>query len=98
MKIVPRSNYLFASGETGLFDLVRTHWRRRVLIWAVGGVCAAIGGAIAYALPSEYGVSTTLRPVALNQLDALNRSKIYSMPTAGALKRVGRGWVPTTLV
>ncbi|ORT71983.1 chain-length determining protein [Pseudomonas mosselii] len=78
-----------ASDELDLFELIRTLWRKRVFILAVGGVCAVMGGATAFVLPLEYEASTTLRPVELNQLDALNRSKIYSLPPAEALKRVG---------
>lgn len=85
----PRGNYMAASGEVDLLNLLRALWRKQVIIAVVGGVCTVIGVAIAYALPSEYEASTTLRPVALNQLDALNRSKTYSLPPAEALKRVG---------
>ncbi|UQB76824.1 hypothetical protein KI429_15990 [Pseudomonas shirazica] len=78
-----------ASGEIDLFNVLRTIWRRRLLIVAVGGVCALVGAAVAYNITPVYEASTSLRPVALNQLDALNRSKIYSLPPAEALKRVG---------
>lgn len=78
-----------ASGEIDLFSVLRTLWRRRVLIAAVAGLCAGVGVAIAYTIKPVYETSTTLRPVALNQLDALNRSKIYTLPPVEALKRVG---------
>lgn len=55
----------------------------------MGVMFAMMGVALAYVTPPEFEVSTTLRPVELNQLDALNRSKIYSLPPAEALKRVG---------
>ncbi|WP_237772740.1 Wzz/FepE/Etk N-terminal domain-containing protein [Pseudomonas putida] len=89
MNIDPRGPYVAASGEVDLFGLFRTIWRRRVFILAMGLIFAIIGVALAYVIPPVYEVSTTLRPVELNQLDALNRSKIYSLPPTEALKRVG---------
>ncbi|AGA72294.1 MULTISPECIES: Wzz/FepE/Etk N-terminal domain-containing protein [Pseudomonas] len=77
------------SGEIDLFGVLRTIWHRRLLIVAIGGVCALVGAAVAYTITPVYEASTSLRPVALNQLDALNRSEIYSLPPAEALKRVG---------
>lgn len=89
MNSVVRPLSMAASGEIDLFNVLRTIWRRRFLIVAVGGVCALVGAAVAYNITPVYEASTSLRPVALNQLDALNRSKIYSLPPAEALKRVG---------
>ncbi|WP_256249023.1 Wzz/FepE/Etk N-terminal domain-containing protein [Pseudomonas sp. NBRC 111124] len=89
MSIDPRDPYVAASREVDLFGLFRTIWHRRVFILAMGMVFAIIGVALAYVIPPVYEASTTLRPVELNQLDALNRSKIYSLPPAEALKRVG---------
>ncbi|WP_414156934.1 Wzz/FepE/Etk N-terminal domain-containing protein [Pseudomonas sp. BNK-15] len=78
-----------ASGEIDLFRVARTIWRRRIFIVALAGACGLIGAVAAFTITPVYETSTTLRPVALNQLDALNRSKIYSLPPADALKRVG---------
>ncbi|MND33619.1 LPS O-antigen length regulator [compost metagenome] len=89
MNSVVRSPSTAASGEIDLFNVLRTIWRRRLLIVAVGGVCALVGAAVAYNITPVYEASTNLRPVALNQLDALNRTKIYSLPPEAALKRVG---------
>ncbi|WP_256250538.1 Wzz/FepE/Etk N-terminal domain-containing protein [Pseudomonas sp. NBRC 111123] len=89
MNIDPRGPYMAATGEVDLFDLLRAIWRRRAFVALVGAVFAIFGVAIAYLTPSEYEASTTLRPVEINQLDALNRSKIYSLPPAEALRRVG---------
>nr|WP_272996013.1 GNVR domain-containing protein [Pseudomonas sp. RW10S2] len=58
----------------------------------IGGVSLAFGLAgLAYALLTtpEYRVSTSLRPAAINELDALNRTQIYELPTDKALIRVG---------
>ncbi|WP_338485682.1 chain-length determining protein [Pseudomonas trivialis] len=37
----------------------------------------------------EYRVSSVLRPAALNELDALNRTEVYVLPPREALKRLG---------
>ncbi|HDS1767351.1 chain-length determining protein [Pseudomonas plecoglossicida] len=84
-----RSPSTVASGELDLFNVLRTLWRRRLLIVGFGGVCALVGAAAAYNITPVYEASTSLRPVALNQLDALNRTEIYSLPPEVALKKVG---------
>ncbi|WP_448197302.1 Wzz/FepE/Etk N-terminal domain-containing protein [Pseudomonas putida] len=89
MNSVARVPSAAASGEIDLFRIIRTLWRRRVLIVGVAAACTVIGAAVAYTITPVYETSTTLRPVALNQLDALNRSKIYTLPPSEALKRVG---------
>lgn len=89
MNSVVRAPSMAASGEIDLFRIFRDLWRRRVLIVKVAGVSTVIGAAVAYAITPVYEASTSLRPVALNRLDALNRSKIYTLPPAEALKRVG---------
>ncbi|BBH47485.1 hypothetical protein KU43P_39620 [Pseudomonas sp. KU43P] len=89
MNSIARVPSTAVSGEIDLFRIFRTLWRRRVLIVGIAVACAVIGAAIAYTITPVYETSTTLRPVALNQLDALNRSKIYTLPPTDALKRVG---------
>lgn len=89
MNIDSRGPHSSSSPEIDVFDLFRAVWRRRVFIAGLGLLFAAVGVALAYVIPPEYETSATLRPVELNQLDALNRSKIYSLPPDEALKRVG---------
>ncbi len=89
LNIDPRGPFVAASGEADIIGLFRIIWRRRAFILATGLAFAIIGVALSYVIPPVYEVSTTLRPVELNQLDALNRSKIYSLPPAEALKKVG---------
>lgn len=64
-------------------------WRQKKRI----AVAALMGGAIAFSYvfmaTPEYEVSTVLRPVELNDLDALNRSEVYTLPPNSALIRVG---------
>lgn len=64
-------------------------------------VTALIGlAASAYALLAtpEYQVASVLRPAAVNELDALNRSGIYNLPPREALMKVGLHWSHMTSV
>ncbi|WP_313646000.1 Wzz/FepE/Etk N-terminal domain-containing protein [Pseudomonas sp.] len=89
MSIESRDTYRVGSGEIDIFDLFRTVWRRRLFIACMGALFTIVGVALAYIIPPEYEASVKLRPVELNQLDALNRSNIYSLPPQEALKHVG---------
>ena len=53
---------------------------------AGGGLIAA---AYAFLATPVYSVSSVLRPAALNELDALNRSEVYQLPPSEALIKVG---------
>lgn len=48
-----------------------------------------MGAGYAFLAPKEYEVSSVLRPAAINELDALNRSEVYKLPPADALAKVG---------
>ncbi|PSS47919.1 chain-length determining protein [Pseudomonas sp. BBP2017] len=78
-----------AQDEIDLFNILQSLWRRKALIGSVGILCAVLGAVYAYLVTPVYEVNTVLRPVALNDLDLLNRSKIYNLPPEKALKRVG---------
>lgn len=75
--------------EVDLLVLARTVWRQKITVL----LCALVGGlgaaAFAYMVKPEYHVSSVLRPAAINELDALNRSDIYQLPPSAALTRVG---------
>ena len=75
--------------DVDLFILLSTLWRRKILILAVAAVTAALGAAYAFLVTPVYEVSTVLRPAALKDLDALNRSQVYSLPPGKALTRFG---------
>jgi LPS O-antigen subunit length determinant protein (WzzB/FepE family) len=45
--------------------------------------------AYAFLATPEYQVSSVLRPAAINELDALNRSEVYKLPPGEALLKVG---------
>ena len=77
------------SDEVDLVAIVKSVWQQKKLLTAsavVGLLCAGVG--IFISTP-EYQVSSVLRPAALNELDALNRSEIYSLPPTEALTKLG---------
>ncbi|WP_231353380.1 Wzz/FepE/Etk N-terminal domain-containing protein [Pseudomonas tussilaginis] len=89
MTTVSRIPSIVSQDEIDLFHILGILWRRKVLIFSVALFTAALGGGYAFLVTPEYEVSTVLRPAALNDLDALNRSEIYSLPPGKALVRVG---------
>ena len=75
--------------EIDLFALVHAIWRQKALIVSVAIVAGLIAAAYAFLTTPEYQVSSVLRPAAINELDALNRSDIYKLPPKDALLKVG---------
>lgn len=86
---VSRVPTVVAHDEIDLLALVQSVWRQKFLIAAVALLAGGVAAAYAYSITPEYEVSTVLRPAALNDLDALNRSEVYSLPPGSALIRVG---------
>ncbi|TFY96124.1 chain-length determining protein, partial [Pseudomonas nabeulensis] len=66
--------------EADLSELVRIIWHQKRLIALVVGVCALLAVAYIFFATPRYQVSSVLRPAAINELDALNRSEIYRLP------------------
>ncbi len=60
-----------------------------MLVAATALLVGFIARAYAFLARPVYEVSTLLRPAALNDLDALNRTEVYSLPPGKALVRVG---------
>ncbi|EIK62850.1 MULTISPECIES: Wzz/FepE/Etk N-terminal domain-containing protein [Pseudomonas] len=75
--------------EADLPALVKIVWHQKRLIATAIGVCGLIAAAYAFLATPKYQVSSVLRPAAINELDALNRSEIYHLPPNEALKKVG---------
>ncbi|QQU70391.1 chain-length determining protein [Pseudomonas fluorescens] len=77
------------SDEIDLFTLFQAVWRQKKLISLVTAGVVLVAGIYAFSTTPEYQVVSILRPAAINQLDALNRSEIYRLPPGDALNRVG---------
>lgn len=75
--------------EIDLYALFLAIWKQRFLVCAVGLIVASLSGVYAFTVTPEYQVSSILRPAAINELDALNRSEIYVLSPKDALTKVG---------
>lgn len=89
MTSITRVPSVVAHDEIDLFAMMQSIWKQKKLIAATALFMGAIAGAYAFLATPEYEVSTLLRPAALNDLDALNRTEVYSLPPGKALVRVG---------
>lgn len=78
-----------SSDEIDLFALCRTVWQRKALVLYVTALVGVAASTYAFLAIPEYKVSSLLRPAAINELDALNRSEIYKLPPGEALIKVG---------
>lgn len=78
-----------ASEEIDLLELCSGIWRQKKLVIGITLLVGALGVGYAFLAPREYLVSSVLRPAAINELDALNRSEVYKLPPADALNKVG---------
>ncbi|MBD9458505.1 LPS O-antigen chain length determinant protein WzzB [Pseudomonas sp. PDM05] len=67
----------------------RSIWRQKKLILLVSALSTAIAVLYAFVATPEFQVTSVLRPSAINELDALNRSEIYKLPPSEALNKVG---------
>ena len=76
-------------GEIDFFDLLHSFWQQKKLIGATTAIAGVM--ALGYVLFAQevYQTSSLLRPAAINELDALNRSEVYTLPAADALLKVG---------
>ncbi|NBF07050.1 chain-length determining protein, partial [Pseudomonas sp. Fl5BN2] len=59
------------------------------IILATAALFGLVALGYAYLSTPEYQVSSVLRPAAINELDALNRSGVYTLPPNEALLKVG---------
>ncbi len=60
-----------------------------MLVLAFTLLSGVIAIAYSFSVTPEYKVSSVLRPAAINELDALNRSEVYKLPPGDALVKVG---------
>lgn len=74
--------------ELDSLAMLGSPWQQKLLILVVAAFRPVLASIYAYSAKLEYRASTRLRPVTLDDPDELNRTKIYSLPPAEALKRV----------
>ncbi|WP_426135835.1 Wzz/FepE/Etk N-terminal domain-containing protein [Pseudomonas sp. PWP3-1b2] len=75
--------------EFDLFEIFHSIWRQKKLVVGCTILAGLLGASYAFLSPKIYEVSSVLRPAAINELDALNRSEVYKLPPADALAKVG---------
>jgi LPS O-antigen subunit length determinant protein (WzzB/FepE family) len=75
--------------EIDLVALLQAFWKQKKLIMLTAASFGIAAAAYAFLVTPEYQVSSVLRPVAINELDALNRSEVYKLPPGDALIKVG---------
>ena len=77
------------SDEIDLVALFQAVWKQKKLIIFATATAGLVAAIYAFLATPQYEVSSVLRPAAINELDALNRSEIYTLPPGDALVRVG---------
>lgn len=77
------------SDEIDLVILFQAIWQQKLLIVGVTLIVGLIAVGYVHSVTPEYRVSSVLRPAAINELDALNRSDVYKLPPGEALIKVG---------
>lgn len=78
-----------SSDEIDLVALFQAVWKQKKLIIATTASAGLVAAIYAFVTIPQYEVSSVLRPAAINELDSLNRSEIYTLPPGDALVRVG---------
>ena len=69
-----------SSDEIDLIALFQAIWQQKKMIIATTIISGMIALGYAYYATPEYQVTSVLRPAAINELDALNRSGVYTLP------------------
>ena len=77
------------SDEIDLLELFRKLWSQRLLIALVTAVCLCLAAVYAFLATPVYQIQSVLRSPQVKDLDELNRTEVYKLSTAEALKRVG---------
>lgn len=87
--IISRIPAVGTSDEVDLYAVFQAIWRQKKLIALSAFIVGMAALTYAFMATPEYKVSSVLRPAALNELDALNRSEVYKLPPGDALSKVG---------
>lgn len=88
MNNTPQLHRHLASDEIDLFELFHAIWKQKKCVIGCMILAGLLGVGYAFLAPRVYQVSSVLRPAAINELDALNRSEVYKLPPADALAKV----------
>ena len=75
--------------EIDFFDLIHSFWQQKKLIAATAVIAGVVAVGYVTFTPKIYQANSLLRPSAINELDALNRSEVYKLPATEALQKVG---------
>lgn len=89
MTLISRTPAIDTSDEIDLFAIFQAIWQQKKLIALSTFIAGMAALTYAFMATPEYQVSSVLRPAALNELDALNRSEVYKLPPSDALAKVG---------
>jgi LPS O-antigen subunit length determinant protein (WzzB/FepE family) len=76
-------------GEIDISAVFQAVWQQKSLVLFLTIGITLIAAVYAFTATPEYEVSSVLRPAAINELDALNRSEVYRLPPGDALIKVG---------
>lgn len=75
--------------EIDVLAILQLLWQKKLQIGAFALISGVLAAGYTSIVTPEYEVNTLLRPAAINDLDALNRTKVYSLPPHKALNRMG---------
>ena len=78
-----------ASDGVDFVALLRAVWLQKKIIITASMLCGLVAWGYASLVTPEYQVRSVIRPAAINELDALNRSGVYTLPPSEALLKVG---------
>ncbi|WP_455825135.1 Wzz/FepE/Etk N-terminal domain-containing protein [Pseudomonas graminis] len=89
MNDMPTTQRKIHDDEIDLAAIFINLWKQRLFILTIIIIAGIVGLLVAVLTPKQYAVSTLLRPTAINDLDALNRSQVYTLPPTEALNKIG---------
>jgi len=75
--------------EIDLGKLLQMLWKQKVVIVSITTFCLLVAGAYLFLATPVYQVQSVLHPAAMKELDAINRTGLYTMDAQQALQRVG---------
>ncbi|WP_029533762.1 Wzz/FepE/Etk N-terminal domain-containing protein [Pseudomonas asplenii] len=89
MSSISHAPLVISAHQLDLFELLRIVKSQKNIVFSVAFIFVLMAVAYVFFVTPIYQVSSVLRPAAINELDALNRSGIYKLPPGESLQRVG---------